>query len=94
MTIQTTYTNARENLKALLDEVVDSRETVIIQRRGSADVALVAADELRSLLETAHLFRSPANAERLTRALKRARQSRGKATTIEKLRKDIALDEK
>jgi antitoxin YefM len=37
-------------------------------------VALVAADELSSLLETAHLLRSPANAERLLRALSRARQ--------------------
>ena len=68
MATETTYTNARANLKALLDEAADTREPVIIHRRGGDDVALIAADELRSLIETAHLLRSPANAERLLRA--------------------------
>ena len=72
MTIQTTYTHARTHLGALCDEVTDNREIVIIQRRGADDVALIAADELAGLLETAHLLRSPANAQRLLRALARA----------------------
>ncbi|MBC8160355.1 MAG: type II toxin-antitoxin system Phd/YefM family antitoxin, partial [Roseiflexaceae bacterium] len=59
MTIQTTYTQARANFAELLDSVTDDREIIIIQRRGAADVALIAADELQSLLETAHLLRSP-----------------------------------
>src|SRR5687767_9342180 len=46
MAIQTTYTEARANLARLCDRVTDDRETVIIKRRGAADVALVAADEL------------------------------------------------
>src|ERR1041385_2930503 len=50
---ETTYTQARANLKALLDEASDSREIVIIRRRDGNDVALIAADELRSLIETA-----------------------------------------
>ena len=45
-----------------------SREPVIIHRRGAEDVALVNAAELRSLTETAHLLRSPKNAQRLIRA--------------------------
>ena len=44
-----------------------------IRRRGSEDVALIAADELESLLETAHLLRSPRNADRLLTARQRAR---------------------
>ena len=55
MPIQTTYTRARANLAALCDEVTANREVVIIQRRGAEDVALVAAQELDGLLETAHL---------------------------------------
>src|SRR5690242_16149253 len=54
--IQTTYTEARARLAELCDRAIDDRETVIISRRGSADVALIAADELSSLLETAHLL--------------------------------------
>ena len=73
MPIRTTYTRARANLAALCDEVTANREVVIIQRRGAEDVALVAAQELGGLLETAHLLRSPANAERLLTALARAR---------------------
>ena len=59
MTIQTTYTHARAKLASLLDEVTKNREIVIIQRRGNEDVALINADELTSILETAHLLRSP-----------------------------------
>ncbi|MFO7866554.1 MAG: type II toxin-antitoxin system Phd/YefM family antitoxin [Candidatus Aminicenantes bacterium] len=62
MAIQTTYTKARARLASLIDEVLKNREVVIIQRRGSKDVAMIAADELSGILETAHLLRSPANA--------------------------------
>ena len=74
MAIQTTYTHARANLAALCDAVTADREVVIIQRRNAEDVALIAATELDSLLETAHLLRSARNAERLLTALNRARQ--------------------
>ena len=72
MFIQTTYSNARANLASLLDQVSDNREIVVIKRRGSEDVALVAVSELSILLETAHLLRSPKNAQRLLAALERA----------------------
>ena len=73
MPTETTYASARANFAVLCNEVATSRDVVIIRRRGGDDVALVAAAELRSLLETAHLLRSPRNARRLLRALNRAR---------------------
>lgn len=73
MTIETTYTAAREQLKALMDRVVADREVVMVRRRQGGDVAIVAAEELEGLLETAHLLRSPRNAARLLAALERAR---------------------
>jgi len=91
---ETTYSQARANLKDLLDEVADSREPVIIRRRGGNDVALIAADELQSLIETAHLLRSPANAERLLRALRRAQRGGGRPESLDKLRRSLGLDEK
>ena len=57
-----------------MDRAVQDREVVMVRRRKGGDVALVAADELAWLLETAHLLRSPANAERLLAALSRARE--------------------
>lgn len=67
------YTFARANLAKLLDEVTENRETVVIRRRKGEAVAMMAASDLRSLMETAHLLRSPRNAERLLGALARAR---------------------
>jgi len=52
--------------------VTHDREIVIIQRDGEEDVAMIAASDLSSLLETAYLLRSPANAKRLLSALHRA----------------------
>jgi antitoxin YefM len=92
MTIQTTYTHARARLAALMDEAGKNREVVIIQRRGSEDVAMIAADELAGILETAHLLRSPANAERLRSVLERVRQKEGLPQTIDALRAEVGLE--
>lgn len=93
MTTETTYTSARANLKALLEQVADSRQPVFIHRRGGEDVALIAADELRSLMETAHLLRSPKNAERLLRALTRALAKGGRSSSVKHLRKELGLEQ-
>ena len=94
MANQTTYTKARANLAKLCNQVTANREIFIINRRGSEDVALVAAAELSSLLETAHLLRSPKNAQRLLAALKRALGGRTKPQAIEKLHRELGLDPK
>ncbi len=74
MPIETTYNQAQAGFDTLCDYVTKNRDVVIIQRRGVDAVAMIAADELSSLLETVHLLRSPKNAERLYRALNRALQ--------------------
>ena len=73
MTVKTSYSHARENLATLWDQVEDSREAAVIQRRGHEDMALIPADELSSLRETAYLLRSPANVRRLLESLDQAR---------------------
>ncbi len=93
MTIQTTYTQARANLAMLFDKVTADREIVIVQRRGEEDVALISATELSSLMETAHLLRSPKNAERLQTALARAQQRVTPPQTVTELRYEVGLDE-
>ncbi len=93
MAIETTYTQARAGLAELLDRVTDDREVVMILRRGRAPVALVAADELSALLETAHLLRSPANARRLLAALRRALEGKGRRQSPASLRRALGLDE-
>ncbi len=92
MAIQTTYTNARARFASLIDEVVKNREIIFIRRRGREDVAMIAADELASILETAHLLRSPANAERLRSALERVKKREGAPQAIDELRKEVGLE--
>ena len=91
MAIETTYTRLRENLSTVLDQVGDDHEVVIVRRRGSPDVALIPADELRGLMETAHLLRSPRNAQRLLTALARVRRHKGKTSTVDQLRREFGL---
>jgi antitoxin YefM len=94
MTIEFTYTNAREQLATLLDRVTQDREVIVIHRRGSEDVAMISADELASLTESAYLLRSPENAERLLSALGRALKNEGQVQSPDDLRHQVGLDEK
>lgn len=73
MTIETTYSQARKQLKSLMDRAVEDREVIVVRRRAGGDVAMVGADELAGLVETAPLLRSSKNAQRLLTALARAR---------------------
>jgi len=92
MPIQTTYSNARNNLASLLEQVTDEQEIIIINRRGREDVALVSASELSSLVETAHLLRSPKNANRLIKALYRAQAQTEKPETLKKLQQEFGVE--
>jgi antitoxin YefM len=91
MSVETTYTNLRQNLASVLDKVCDDQEVVIVRRRNQRDVALIPADELESILETAHLLRSPANAKRLLQALRRADARKTPPSTVDELRREFGL---
>lgn len=92
MATSTTYTNARENFAKLCTQVAETREPVVIRRRGTENVALVSAEELAGIMETAHLLRSPRNVQRLLTALARAQTGEMKPMTVEELRKDLGLE--
>lgn len=47
--IQTTYTNARQNLAKLLDRVANDNTIALITRKGHPDMAIIRADELSSI---------------------------------------------
>ncbi len=91
--IKTTYTNARANLAKLFDEVTCNQEVVVISRRGKDDVAMISASELNSIIETAHLLRSPKNAKRLMSALQKAKANEKIPQSIKDLRKEVGLEE-
>lgn len=90
---ETTYTGARRNLATLMDQVTDTHEPVVIRRRGKEAVALVAASDLNSWMETDYLLRSPKNAERLRRAKVQIRAGEGRVMSMDALREEFGLSE-
>ena len=90
---ETTYTGARKQLATLMDQVTDTREPVLIGGRGKEPVALVAASDLSSWMETEYLLRSPRNAERLRDAMARADAGEGPVIELDELRRRLRLTE-
>jgi antitoxin YefM len=79
---------ARKRLFPLIEQVNDDQEPVeIVSKAGSA--YLVSADQWRSLMETAHLLRSPANAERLLRSIADAEAGRAEPHELVDPRHDV-----
>jgi antitoxin YefM len=91
MSVETTYSKLRSELASVLDRVVDDREVIIVRRKTGKDVALIAADELAGVLETAHLLRSPKNARRIFESLRELDRGRVKPQSVEKLRSGMGL---
>jgi antitoxin YefM len=94
MAIHTTYSQARQNLSKLLDEITKNEETVVIKRRRGESVVMMSEKDAASLFETAYLLRSPRNAMRLLSSLERALAREGGVRMtiedIEKLRDEVA----
>jgi len=91
MSKHVSYSYARQHFAEVLTEAADTQEPVIVSRRGHEDVAIVPAAELRSLQETAHLLRSPANARRLLSALQRALSTSTPSQSTDELRSELGL---
>jgi len=92
MSTSLTYTQARANLATLLDEVSLNKEVVIIKRKNAENVALVSETELAGILETAHLLRSPKNAQRLLKALLKVQEKTEKPTSLKDLKREFGLE--
>ena len=64
------FTQARNNLKSVLDEVSDdSGDCTVITRRDAEDAVVMSLEHYNSLVETLHLLRSPANVAHLQKSL-------------------------
>ncbi len=93
MATRATYSRARANFAKIWNEVENSREPAILERRGHESMALLPADELSSLQETAHLLRSPKNAARLLAALARSQREETAAVELEALMEELGVSD-
>ncbi len=64
-----TFSEARNKLKTVLDQVVDDADYTVITRRDADDAVVMSLEYFNSLMETLHLLKSPANAAHLERSI-------------------------
>jgi antitoxin YefM len=63
--IAANYTEFRMRLKKYLDNVEENNETLIIKRGTGKGTVMISLEEYNSIMETVHLLKSKANADRL-----------------------------
>jgi len=63
------FTDARNHLKSVFDEVSQDLDYTVIARRDAEDVVVMSLDYFNALMETSHLLKSPANASHLKKSL-------------------------
>ena len=68
------YSELRNNLASYMDQVCDDRAPLLVTRQNARSVVLISEEDYEGLMETVHLLKSPANAERLLRSIKQADQ--------------------
>lgn len=67
------FSDARNSLKSVIDQVVEDADVAVISRRDAPDAVVMSLDHYNSLMETVHLLNSPANAAHLARSIAQLR---------------------
>ena len=73
-----TYTDARNNLKSVLDKVIDDVDVAFITRKEGGHAVVMGQDHYDSLMETLYLLSSPNNASRLNESISQLRAGKTK----------------
>ncbi len=63
------YSDARSQLKQVIDQVVADSDITVIARRDANNAVLMSLDTYNSMVETMHLLRSPSNARHLAKSI-------------------------
>ena len=77
-----TYSEARANLKDVMDRVVSDRTHVVVTRQKAEAVVMVSLSEWNAMEETMHLLSSPRNAERLRASIQQMDAAKGKVREL------------
>lgn len=76
------FSEARNNLKSVIDGVVEDADYAVISRRDAPDAVVMSLDTFNSMMETVHLLKSPANTTHLTRSIKQLRAGKLKTKSL------------
>ena len=64
-----TFTDTRQNLKDVMDRVVEDHAPIVVTRQKAESVVIVSLADWNAMEETARLLSSPNNAARLAEAV-------------------------
>ncbi len=63
------FTEARNHLKTVLDQVIEDADYTVISRRDTEDAVVMSLSQFNGWMETMYLLRSPANAKHLAESI-------------------------
>ena len=76
------FSEARNNLKQVIDRVVDDADVAVIARRDSPDAVVMSLDTYNSWMETVHLLKTPANAAHLKKSIQQLQKGKARARAL------------
>ena len=71
------YSDARANLKDVMDDVTRNRNTVVVTRQKAESVVMMSLSDWNAVNETLHLLSTPHNASRLRDAVRQLDGGKG-----------------
>jgi len=70
------FSDARNHLKSVLDQVVNDMDYTIIFRRDAADAVVMSLEQFNGLMETVHLLKSSTNSLHLEKSIEQYRSGK------------------
>ena len=67
------FSEARNRLKQVIDQVVEDADVAVITRRDAADAVVMSLETFNSWQETVHLLKTRANAAHLAKSIRQLR---------------------
>jgi len=76
------FSQARSQLKSVIDRVVADRDATLIHRRDGENAVVLSEAAYNSMMETLYLLSNPANAKRLMQSIEDDRQGKARARKL------------
>jgi len=76
------FSDARNNLKQVIDRVVEDADVAVIARRDAPDAVVMSLDTFNSWMETVHLLKTSANATHLAKSIRQLRSGKARERAL------------